>query len=338
LELEPKELHIRRLSSHKIFISKGEFKHTNNKVIINIYIYNRQKFNYLNSLKKIKHGLNKSKIIKLNNIRKNALSIINRTKIYKNLISKKRNILSKIKFNYYENMYRDDYITACYNREILYLFYKRLLLLNQLKFRYTYLQTIVNIIKKVYNKNVEFNMINLKYFNMNSDIVTQLLVNKITINRRKLNKVLRLLIDKVKIASNRGMQIHDEINTHNTLSIINSIDINKIKPYLRINSLDKLIYKIYTEYNIESDKRERILELVKNKYITGIRIEAAGRLSRRFTASRSIFKLKYKGSLRNRDSSYKGLSSTIMRGNLRSNIQYTKLSSIVKIGSFGLKG
>src|SRR6266511_4121395 len=43
----------RRLSSHKIFVSKGEFKHTNDRVMINIYIYNRQKYNYFYKLKKI---------------------------------------------------------------------------------------------------------------------------------------------------------------------------------------------------------------------------------------------------------------------------------------------
>jgi len=39
-------LRLRRLSSHKIYVSNGEFKHTNDKVIITLYIYNRQKFNF----------------------------------------------------------------------------------------------------------------------------------------------------------------------------------------------------------------------------------------------------------------------------------------------------
>ena len=36
----------RKLSSNNIYISNGEFKHTNNKVIINLYIFNRQNKNY----------------------------------------------------------------------------------------------------------------------------------------------------------------------------------------------------------------------------------------------------------------------------------------------------
>src|SRR6266498_2782549 len=99
----------RRLSSHKIFVSKGEFKHTNDRVMINIYIYNRQKYNYFNKLKK----------------------------------------------------------------------------------RYTYLNKIINLIKKIYNKNIELNIINLKYFYLNSDIYTEYVTNKITKNRKKLYKILK---------------------------------------------------------------------------------------------------------------------------------------------------
>jgi len=42
----------RKLSINRIFLSKGEFKHTNNKVTITLYIYNKQKNNYLLKLRK----------------------------------------------------------------------------------------------------------------------------------------------------------------------------------------------------------------------------------------------------------------------------------------------
>src|ERR1700754_3637573 len=42
----------RKLSINRIFLSKGEFKHTNNKVIIPLYIFNKQKNNYLLKLKR----------------------------------------------------------------------------------------------------------------------------------------------------------------------------------------------------------------------------------------------------------------------------------------------
>jgi hypothetical protein len=43
---------LRKLSSNRIFISNGEFKHTNNKVTITLYVYNKQKNNYLLKLNK----------------------------------------------------------------------------------------------------------------------------------------------------------------------------------------------------------------------------------------------------------------------------------------------
>jgi hypothetical protein len=70
----------------------------------------------------------------------------------------------------------------------------------------------------------------------------------------------------------------------------------------------------------------------------GVRLEAKGRLSKRFTASRSVFKLNWKGGLKNVDSSFKGLSTVMLRGNSKSNIEYTMLRSKYRIGAFGIKG
>lgn len=84
--------------------------------------------------------------------------------------------------------------------------------------------------------------------------------------------------------------------------------------------------------------KNNVFNDLKYRHVTGFRLEARGRLSRRYTASRSVFKLKYKGNLLNLDSSIVGLSSVMLKGNLKSNLQYTKLNSKTRIGSFGLKG
>ena len=42
-----------------------------------------------------------------------------------------------------------------------------------------------------------------------------------------------------------------------------------------------------------------VLNSLKHKNMAGVRLEAKGRLTRRFTASRSVFKIKWKGSLKN---------------------------------------
>lgn len=130
------------------------------------------------------------------------------------------------------------------------------------------------------------------------------------------------------------------------IKYLENIVLNKFLPYnLRMEfkkflknpkfnaNLPVLIKKEYDKYY-----RNLVLNSLKYKVVNGIRIEASGRLTRRITAARSIFKLRYKGNLKNTDSSYKGFSSVILRGHLKSNIQYTKLGSKTRIGSFGLKG
>lgn len=79
-------------------------------------------------------------------------------------------------------------------------------------------------------------------------------------------------------------------------------------------------------------------KFIKNKVLAGIRVEAKGRLTRRFKASRSVYKLKWIGGLRNIDSSYKGLSASMLRGHDLSNVERTSLSSKRRIGAYGVKG
>ena len=104
------------------------------------------------------------------------------------------------------------------------------------------------------------------------------------------------------------------------------------------DNLNQTLFSLFSLKNKKMNLESLILNSLKHKYINGIRLEAKGRLSKRRTASKSVFKLKYKGSLKNIDSSYKGISTIILRGHLKSNIQYTKLNSKTHNGSFGIKG
>ena len=44
---------VRRLSTNRILVSKPELKHTSDKVIATLYVYNRQNKYFLNKIKKI---------------------------------------------------------------------------------------------------------------------------------------------------------------------------------------------------------------------------------------------------------------------------------------------
>ena len=77
---------------------------------------------------------------------------------------------------------------------------------------------------------------------------------------------------------------------------------------------------------------------LKHMKLRGIRVEAKGRLTRRATASRSVFKMKWKGGLKNVDSSFRGLSTIMLRGYAKSNVQYSLINSKNRNGAFGVKG
>ena len=89
-------------------------------------------------------------------------------------------------------------------------------------------------------------------------------------------------------------------------------------------------------------KNLKILNIIKYKWVSGVRLEAAGRLTRRYTAARSVFKFRYKGSLKNIDYSQKditkrNISTVMLRNSVKSNSQYSFSKSKRRIGAFGLK-
>ena len=66
------------------------------------------------------------------------------------------------------------------------MYYKQLLYINKAKFENSYIQGLIDLIKKIYKKNIEFNIINLKYLYFNSDIYTQPMVLKLRKKRELL--------------------------------------------------------------------------------------------------------------------------------------------------------
>lgn len=317
-------LRLRRLSSHKIYVSNGEFKHTNNKIIITIYLYNRQKFNYDKKLIKsfFKYGLNQDILVKrghvlfkrrqlieakalqyLKNLNKKKIILINRLESH----TKNKEILNYKNISKYLDIFYKKLLKKSLDKYFLYYCNQQLIHVNKYKFNYNYLQYLIKHLKKIYNKNVELNLVNLKHFYLNSDILSESITLKIKKNRRKILKFLNIIKRKIRVHNKKNL--------------------------LYISNLKKL--------NINIDKKSlerRVLKDIKYKHVTGFRLEASGRLTRRYTASRSISKLRYKGNLLNIDSSYKGLSSVLLKGNTKSNLQYTKLKSKTRIGSFGIKG
>jgi sulfur relay (sulfurtransferase) DsrC/TusE family protein len=218
---------------------------------------------------------------------------------------------SAIDLGKYVNNFYKKYAKKSYIYIKTFFFYKQLMYINRVKYNYTYLKHLKNFLEKLFNKNVEFNLVNIKRFYLNSDILSESITLKLTKNRRKMLRYMKNIRKKVKI---------------------NRKNILLIKP-VREN-----IFKESVNIDNNLTKKNLVFSALKYKDVTGFRLEARGRLTRRYTASRSVTKIRYKGNLLNMDSSHRGLSTILLKGNLRSNLQYTKLKSKTRIGSFGIKG
>ena len=316
-----------KLSTNKIFVSDSEFKHTNDKVNITLYVYNRQKLNYLLKLKKRYISLFKEEkfLKKLNLIRKVGLNILEKQK-------ENVKILTNVLPNYYsevysiQNFYYKNFILKSLKGLKYYMVYKQLLYVNKTKFEYLYLQGLINLIRKIYKKNVEFNIINLKYFYFNSDTFTQPLVLKLR-KERKLLRYLNFLVKKSKIK-----KIKLDTKSRYTFDLDSLFSTGE-----SIDNTSKMLNK-FMERNKTKNLKKVVLKNIKYKRVSGVRIEGAGRLTKRYTASRSQYKVNYKGNLKNAYSSIKCYPSSILRGHFKPNLQYTKLNSKSRIGSFGVKG
>lgn len=320
---------LRKLSINKIFVSDGEFKHTNDKVNITLYVYNRQRLNYLLKIaKKYKRLFNRGKLLrKLKLIRNVGLNIIKQQE-------KKGKIITNVLPNYsskvfsVQNLYYKYFIKKSLIKLKYYMYFKQLLYINKAKFDNSYLQSLISLIKKIYKKKVEFNIINLKYFFFNSDIFTESLILKL--RKKKITKVLKyltILVNKVKIKNINIKRPKSFFDIENLFTVNNDDFTNTLLKNLMVQN------KTSSKY-----LKKIVLSYIKYKRVSGVRIEAEGRLNKRQSSSKSQQKIKYNGNLKNVYSSMKGYKSSALRGNFKPNLNYTNLNSKFGSGSFGIKG
>lgn len=148
--------------------------------------------------------------------------------------------------------------------------------------------------------------------------------------KRKLLRYLKSSIRKTKINKINLNPLYKFYINKNNLKSSNNDNLDKT---------NNLLYDLFLQNKSKFNNLKKIvLNNIQYKKVSGIRLQIGGRLTRRYTASRSISKLRYKGSLVNINSSLKGSSSALLRGSFRPNLEFTKLNSKTRIGSFGVKG
>jgi len=366
----------RRNLLRRIHVSNAEIKHTNSKAIITLYTINREKNvlkkKYLKINKKISKRLIAKRYFLLyrNNIHK-IYNILNKHKyaasdriFINDVIRKKEFIKYKLqyvnKFIKFKNLYLKKVwgiILNKYARKHLRLLRKYDLLysLNQYKFNNSiFLPVLSNILNKIIGKNIEYNIINLKSVAYNTDLFTNALALKM--RKKRINYIKNMFsilnraylpnVNTIKERSKGNGLLASHNNTsgfeavHKDLKIISNITHNNLSNLLVTQAATQSvgIYRTNRVENAASAIHNKIYDSVGYKNMGGIRLEVKGRLTKRYRADRSIYSLKWKGGLKNIDSSFKGLSSVLFRGNSKSNVTYSITKSKRRIGAFAVKG
>jgi hypothetical protein len=160
---------------------------------------------------------------------------------------------------------------------------------------------LISLIEKLYNKKVEIDLVELKSIHLNSDVFSSAVALKLRDRKNKAVRILRKAILQM----------------------------------VRIPDLHTLIT---FDDRMEAINKNNIIDTIKQQIVSGVRFEASGRLTRRLTAMRAVFKYRYAGSLKNIRSSFNNKPSTMLRGYVKSNLQYSLINSKTRNGTFGLKG
>ena len=349
-------LRIRRASLNKIFVSKAEIKHTNSKATITIYTYNRESLVLLKKIKKIKNLFYKKIISLLYNGDKLSQQQL-RLKTIMTLLHKELILFRRFKLKLSLNKYKFEEIFLYKLSKLISKFYNKKVEFN-----------LINMKSIILNSDFFTKILSLKLRNRNSRIMR--LIN-IVLNRVKLPEVNRIREKSLTIKSVNMDLIDNKYRNVNLNSIMaapamdsgeagkykldnvfNNLYFNLMKGGLNHASifspdLNKKVFNIKDTsgwkkavgYSYVAKKlSEIIFNSIKYKNMAGIRLEIKGRLTRRYRADRALFKVKWKGGLKNIDSSYKGLSSVNLRGFIKPNVEYSIYTSKRRIGAFAVKG
>lgn len=198
------------------------------------------------------------------------------------------------------------------------------LYLNKYKFVFSSINKLRNILSVLYSKTVYIKIINQKSFHLNSDLLSSSISIKLRDRKQKVVRIFKKVVLSAKLPS-RFLLL--------TTSVVKKPKILGAGAF----NLKNESYSSIEKKNLALLKQNYILNTVPHKSMSGLRLEGAGRLTRRLTASRSIFKLKYAGSLKNINSSFGLKKSPLLRGYSKSNLQYTLINSKTRNGAHGIK-
>lgn len=357
----------RRNFLRRIFVSDANIKYTNDKAKITLYTVNKEK----EALKRKYHKLNLKITYKL--FENFALLYNQHIKRIHSILSKKyklyhqyffvRHFINKSKylqytFKYLNTFIKLDHLMAKKMWNILikkrsgkYFNYLRkynlLYSLNQFKFnKIKLLSKLTYLLEQIIGKKIQYNIVNLKSITHHPDIFTNILALKVKKDRFNPGRRMQSVLNKACILKKNRIEERSQTRAADKIDIFrNKYKDLKIISHMENKDLSKLLNNIvrrtYKKKNIINENRKidsLIFNSIGYKHLNGIKLKVSGRLTKRYRADRAIQVLKWKGGLKNIDTSFKRLSTVSFRGNTNPNISYSWSKSKRRIGSFAVKG
>jgi hypothetical protein len=328
-----------RYSANKIYTGKAKLEHTNNKVTIKLTAYNKKKaffeqkvirFIMLIKFWKIRVA---NKNIYIPYYKNRLLHVVKRNFFLFNkwntaFFKEKPGIFSYLLKTKWRNFHFDDYIPMIKKARAAHLHSSY----NTNNYGNRRLKKICRLEKTFsnYKENIHFNtslftpiLLCLNKLGVLS-FLQKIWENFIEI---QLTEARAVHTDSDIISSAVSLKLRDRKN--NALRILGkAVKMVKI-PYLHT--------LITFDDSAETLNKNNVINYTKQQIVSGIRLEASGRLTRRLTAMRAVFKYRYAGSLKNIRSSFNNESATMLRGCLKSNLQHSSINSKTRNGTFGLK-
>lgn len=179
------------------------------------------------------------------------------------------------------------------------------------------------------------NVVELKYIYLDSNILAQAVTTKLKDRKKRVLRVLKRVLGLIK-------KPYYKIHFYNKKKTLEQSNVNfsLMDKNLNISNYSFTNNVISNKYLFKKPNNHiprTLLYHLKHKTVSGVRLVGSGRLTRRLTASRSISKFKYMGSLQNLESSRQAISTVMLRGHMKSNLQYNNINSYNRNGAFGVK-
>ena len=356
-----------RYSADKVYVNNIEVRHYNNKIVLNLLIFNKSKLLIEESIRNFITLI----ITEQNNNRKEMKYIAeNELNLGKPIISnsKRKDSIEKISMsntmwiNEKENLSKNKASSSDIENRVFHTLKNDFFILD--KWNISIVKNITNVIEHFMNL-ITYKYVNLiktydhltelakKNFKTKSDILNyskSINFNKSRFNNMNLNwgnygiiSLLEKLYKKktvMDVIELKGIHLSSgafvsalALKLRNRKNSIVTILRKAILKMVKIPDLHTLIT---FDDNIEQVNKDNIVKTLKTQVVSGVRFEGAGRLTRRLTAERSVSKNRHAGPLKNVRSSFNTESSTMLRGYMKSNLEYNVINSKTKNGTFGL--